>query len=108
MKDVSELLTAISPLLWPIGTFLVIFLFRKNIQDVFSRIHSGKVLGQEIVLSEAVEKAKSTINELQELSKIMGSSSFLVSTTISRAASLVIRLLSSCAPEEFAAPVPCD
>lgn len=80
MENISKLLTAFTPLLWPIVTIVVVLLFRRNIQDVLSHGFRGKILGQEIELSgivkeakSAVEEAKDKINELQELSKIMGS-----------------------------------
>ena len=73
MKDVTELLKAIAPLFWRIVFLAVVLIFRKNIQDIFSRIRRGKMFGQELELSEVVEEAKSTIKELQLLEKIIGS-----------------------------------
>jgi hypothetical protein len=74
VKDIADLLRAVAPLLWLIGTFVtIIFIFRKDIQNILNRFIHGKVLGQEVELSNVVAEAKSTIKELQSLSKIVAS-----------------------------------
>lgn len=57
MKDVAALIQAISSLLWPILVFLVVIVFRNQIEEVlgqFKRMTKGKFFGQEIELSEAI------------------------------------------------------
>lgn len=56
MKDFSELIRAIAALLWPLLTFSIIIIFKKEIQGIFGRLKKGKVFGQEIELSESLSE----------------------------------------------------
>src|SRR5438128_11183202 len=50
MKAWAELLQAVAALLWPILAFVVLLVFRGQIQGLLNRLRRGKVLGQEIEL----------------------------------------------------------
>lgn len=56
MKDLALLIQAISSLLWPILSFVALYLFREQLITILSRLKKGKFLGQEIELNETLEK----------------------------------------------------
>lgn len=56
MKDAAELISAVASLLWPLFAFTSLFVFKKQIGDLVGRIKRGKLLGQEIELSESLNK----------------------------------------------------
>lgn len=56
MKEYAELIGAIAALLWPIFAFVALFTFKKQIGGLLGRLKKGKVLGQEIELSDSLEK----------------------------------------------------
>ena len=71
MKELAELLQAIASLLWPILTFVVVMLFRKEITDLVRRLKRGKLFGQELELEKSLdqldEKAKAAAAQVPEL-----------------------------------------
>lgn len=56
MKEAAELISAIASLLWPLFAFTTLFVFKKQIGELVGRIKRGKLLGQEIELSESLNK----------------------------------------------------
>jgi hypothetical protein len=56
MKETAELISAVASLLWPLFAFTSLFLFKKQISDLVGRIKRVKLLGQEIELSESLNK----------------------------------------------------
>lgn len=62
MKDFAELLKAIASLLWPIVALVLIFVFKPQIKGLLTRVKSGKVLGQEFQLSEALQELNVAAN----------------------------------------------
>lgn len=56
MKEFAELIAAVASLLWPLFAFTALFVFKKRIGEFIGRLRRGKVLGQEIELSESLEK----------------------------------------------------
>lgn len=58
MVDVSELIKAISTLLWPIFAFCALFCFKKEIAEMIVRIKKGKLLGQEFEMSESLNQLR--------------------------------------------------
>lgn len=64
MSEFSELLKAIASLLWPIFAFVALLIFKTQIADAISRIKKGKLLGQEIELSESLVKLQQKASEL--------------------------------------------
>ena len=56
MKETAELISAIASLLWPMFAFTALFVFKKQIGDLVGRIKRGKLLGQEIELSESLNR----------------------------------------------------
>lgn len=65
MQALATLLQAISSLLWPLLGFTALFLFRKQIADVVSRLKKGKLLGQEIELNESLDKLQRAAETVQ-------------------------------------------
>lgn len=55
---VNELIIALSHLLWPILTFVVVLVFRNEISGILKRLKKGKFLGQKVELDEEIEKFK--------------------------------------------------
>ena len=65
MQALATLLQAIASLLWPLLGFTALFLFRKQIADVVSRLKKGKLLGQEIELNESLDKLQRAAETVQ-------------------------------------------
>jgi len=66
MTELSELIKAFASLLWPILGFVFVFLFRNDIANAIGRIKKGKFLGQEVELSDDLEKLQQTVVEASE------------------------------------------
>jgi vacuolar-type H+-ATPase subunit I/STV1 len=64
MSEISELIKAIASLLWPIVAFVALFMFKAQIADIVSRLKRGKVLGQELELSDSLEQLHKSASEL--------------------------------------------
>ncbi len=76
MKEISELLKAVSSLLWPIFAFVTLFLFKGQIGEAIGRLKKGKLLGQEVELSESLKNLNESASELtEEVSSIPNPSS---------------------------------
>src|SRR5436305_3366373 len=63
LKDVAALVQAVASLLWPILVLLTLLMFRAELSEVlgqFKRMKRGKLFGQEIELSEVMEKDDSS------------------------------------------------
>lgn len=56
MKEYAELIRAIAALLWPVFAFVTLFTLKKQIIGFLERLKKGKVFGQEIELSESLQK----------------------------------------------------
>ncbi|HCG5526981.1 TPA: hypothetical protein NJ013_004389 [Vibrio parahaemolyticus] len=54
MNEISELLKAIAALLWPIFAFVTLFVFKDQIAEAIGRLRKGKLLGQELELSDSL------------------------------------------------------
>lgn len=65
MQQIAVLLQAIASILWPGFAFTVLFVFRKEISDLTSRLKKGKLLGQEIELNESLDKLQSAAESVQ-------------------------------------------
>lgn len=55
MSEIATLLQAIAALLWPLFAFTSLFVFKKQISELVTRLKRGKLLGQEIELNESLE-----------------------------------------------------
>ena len=53
MKSAADLLSAIATLLWPIFAFIVLFIYRKQVETILDRLKRGKFLGQELELESS-------------------------------------------------------
>jgi hypothetical protein len=63
LKDVAALVQAVASLLWPVLVLLTILMFRAELAEVlgqFKRMKRGKLFGQEIELSDVMEKDDSS------------------------------------------------
>jgi len=78
MNEISELIKAISSLLWPLVTFCGLLIFRRPIADAIHRLEKGKILGQELEMSDSLIKLQQSASNLSnEIASIPPSSSSL-------------------------------
>jgi len=56
MHEFATLLQAFAAFMWPTFAFTTLFVFRRQIADLLSRLKKGKLLGQEIELSESLDQ----------------------------------------------------
>jgi hypothetical protein len=63
---VNQLIVAISQLLWPILVLIVIFIFRKELSSILSRLKKGKILGQELELEKEMNEFKIAADKVSE------------------------------------------
>jgi hypothetical protein len=54
MKDFAALLQGIAAAAWPVVALIALFLFKGEVKALMSRLKRGKILGQEIELSDAL------------------------------------------------------
>ncbi|WP_017477252.1 hypothetical protein [Pseudomonas sp. PAMC 26793] len=66
MESVIKLISALAQILWPILGFTTLFLFRKEIAEILRRIKKGKMLGQEIELSDSIETLRVSVETVKE------------------------------------------
>jgi hypothetical protein len=63
MKDYSDLIGAISSLLWPVFAFVALLLFRNQIRELLvqlGKLNKGKILGVELEFRDALKQDRST------------------------------------------------
>lgn len=65
MQEFATLLQALAALLWPAFAFTALFMFRKQFADLLARLKKGKLLGQEIELSESLDKLQQAAQGVQ-------------------------------------------
>jgi hypothetical protein len=65
-KNINELIVAVSRLLWPIVTIIVVFLFRSDITALLTRVRKGKLFGQELELDPNVSDFQRTVKEAEQ------------------------------------------
>jgi hypothetical protein len=63
MKEIAELIQAIAALLYPIIIFTIILIFKGEIKSLVSRLKKGKLLGQELELSESLNKLDESVSK---------------------------------------------
>src|SRR6476646_10131474 len=56
MDSAADLLKAVAALAWPVFAFTALFIFKDEIKDLIIRLKKGRVLGQEIELTERLDK----------------------------------------------------
>jgi len=66
MENTIKLIEAISTILWPITTLIIIFIFKSSIAKLIARIQKGKVLGNEFEFGTEVRKFESSVNKAKE------------------------------------------
>lgn len=64
-RHINELIAASAKLLWPIVTFILVFLFRRDISGILERLRKGKLFGQEVELDPAVNEFRKSVEEAQ-------------------------------------------
>ena len=65
MQEIATILQALAAILWPAFAFTAIFLFRKQLTELLSRLKKGKLLGQEIELNESLDKLQEAAQDVQ-------------------------------------------
>ncbi|MBM4125426.1 MAG: hypothetical protein FJ246_10845, partial [Nitrospira sp.] len=71
MKEYADLISAIAALLWPVFAFTALFVFKAQIANLIGRLRRGKLLGQEIELSESLVKLeKSAVAVAKEVAAL--------------------------------------
>jgi hypothetical protein len=64
MKEYAELITAIAQLLWPVAGVTVVLLFRRELSGVLRRFKKGKILGNELELSDELSALERQVVEV--------------------------------------------
>ena len=64
MQDLATLFQAISSLLWSVLPFVALWIFKPQISDIAKRLKKGKFFGQEIELSETLDKLSESVEIL--------------------------------------------
>jgi hypothetical protein len=65
-ENINELIIALSKLLWPILTIVIVFLFRSDITKLLTRVRKGKLFGQEIELDPQVLNFQKKVLEAEQ------------------------------------------
>lgn len=60
MTQIADLIRAIAALLWPLFAFYALYRFGPEIKSLAARLKKGKLLGQEIELSESLDRLDRT------------------------------------------------
>lgn len=63
MENAISFIKAISTVLWPITTLIIVFTFKKSISKLVSRLHKGKILGNEFEFSQEAKKLEKSVNK---------------------------------------------
>jgi len=56
MQNFATFLQALAAILWPAFAFTVLFTFKRQLADLLTRLKKGKLLGQEIELTESLDQ----------------------------------------------------
>lgn len=62
---ITDLITAISKLLWPVFAFVVLIIYRAELRTILKRFKKGTFFGQELELSDEIEKLKSATEKAE-------------------------------------------
>ena len=62
---INESIAALAKLLWPIVTFILVFLFKRDISGILERLRKGKLFGQEVELDPAIKEFRKSVEEAQ-------------------------------------------
>ena len=65
MKDVAELVRAISTLLWPAFALWLFLTYKEEIRAVLRRIKKGKLFGQEIELEDSLQRLQNEAKQAE-------------------------------------------
>ena len=65
MADLGNLLQAGAKVLWTVVTVVLVLVFRRDISDLLRRLQKGKLLGQEIELSQAASELRANVEKAQ-------------------------------------------
>jgi len=65
MKNLAELLRAISTLLWPAFALWLFFTYKEEIRALLRRIKRGKLFGQEIELEDSLQRLQDTAKQAE-------------------------------------------
>lgn len=66
MESVTKLISALAQILWPTLGFTTLLVFKDEISDILKRIKRGKMLGQEIELTDSLEALRDSAESVKE------------------------------------------
>lgn len=66
MSKLSELLAASAKAAWPVVAVVLAILFRKDLSGLIRRFRKGKILGQEVELSEEVAALRTSVDQARK------------------------------------------
>lgn len=66
MENTINLIKAISTILWPITTLIIVLIFKSPITKLISRIRKGKLFGNEFEFAQEVKKLDSSLEKAKE------------------------------------------
>lgn len=66
MEDIISLIKAISTILWPITTLIIVFTFKSSISKLISRVQKGKLFGNEFEFVQEVKRLETSVNKAKE------------------------------------------
>ncbi|MBH3464801.1 hypothetical protein I5Q49_08070 [Pseudomonas carnis] len=66
MESLTKLISALAQILWPALGFTTLLVFKNEISDILKRIKKGKMLGQEIELSDSLEALRASAETVKE------------------------------------------
>lgn len=67
----SDLITSLAQLLWPIVVFMLILFFRKELSGLLSRLKKGKILGQEVEFEQSVKSFSQSVEKAEKEVPVM-------------------------------------
>ncbi len=66
MENFISLIKAISTILWPITTLIIVFTFKSSITKLISRLQKGKLFGNEFEFGQEMKRLESSVNKAKE------------------------------------------
>ncbi|MCG6146614.1 hypothetical protein [Leptospira bandrabouensis] len=66
LEDIAKLITAISTILWPIISLIVVLILKDDVKKLISKIRRGTFFGNEIELAEDIKQFEKTIENVEQ------------------------------------------
>ncbi|MGN8124546.1 hypothetical protein ACTJK9_22570 [Pseudomonas sp. 22082] len=71
MESATKLISALAQILWPLLGFATLLIFKKEISEILRRIKKGKMLGQEIELTDSLENLRISAETVKDATIIL-------------------------------------